>query len=370
MKFKEFIVGEVFDAVRGVSKYTRGYGFKHQGDFPVYSASSAAPLTYINHHDHEGVFLSWATNGYGGSMKVLSGKFSINGDRALLIPTIKGLNLDYCRLILEPIFRQSAVGRRVDGKRNEYTKLSPSKIGDITFPLPVNSKGQIDLSSQALMVTRANKLDALKSKSKEIYDTIATCIPVPSINQDSVTTLQLSGEWIEFISTKTGWTKAMYSRLDTGDKDHFPLFSAAKYPVAYIKEEVVGLISASREDPIISFASNGEGSAGANFVFHTSSFYVSNDRTCLKIISKGILPEYIYFALHGIKQAYGFGHTLKASKKNLEYVTITVPVDANGGYDVKQQKQLVARYKRLYATKNALESQLSDINNTKVIFPA
>lgn len=370
MKFKNIVVGDVFDTVRGASKYTRSYGLKHKGTFPVYSASSVAPLTYINSHDHEGDFLSWATNGYGGSMKILSGKFSINGDRALLIPKIAELNLDYCRLILEPLFRQSAVGRRVDGKRNEYTKLPPSKIGEITFPVPVNGKGKIDVVAQATMVSRACKLDALKSKSKEIHDTIATCIPVPILKQDLVTALSLGGNWIDFISTKTGWTKAQYSGLDTGNQNHFPLYSAAKSPVAYIEEKVKGLIMADNKEPIISFASNGEGSAGTNFIFHTSPFYVSNDRTCLKITAKGILPEYIYFALHGIKQAYGFGHTLKASKKNLEYVTVNIPVAANGSYDVKYQKLLVTRYKMLYATKNALESQLSAINNTKITFPA
>lgn len=370
MKFKEIAVGEIFKPVRGVSKYTRGYGFRHKGEFPVYSASTDTPLTYINSHDYEGDFLSWTTNGYAGSMKVLSGKFSINGDRALLIPKITGmkLNLDYYRLILEPIFRLNAVGRKVDGKRNEYTKLSPSKIIDISFLVPINGKGQIDLKTQSLMVRRANKLDDLKNKSKEICHIIANCIPVPSTNQNSLTILQLNGEWIEYVSTKTGWTKTIYNHLDSGDETHFPLYSAAKLPVAYIKEEINGLILANSKEPIISFASNGEGSAGTNFVFHTSPFYVSNDRICLKIIAKKILPEYVYFSLHGIKQAYGFGHTFKASKKNLEYVTINVPVKSNGDYDVKNQKQLVARYKKLYAIKNALESRLTDINNTTIAF--
>lgn len=369
MKFKDIVVGDVFDTARGVSKFTRAYGHKNQGEFPVYSASET-PLTYINSYAHEGVFLSWATNGYGGTMKVLSGKFSTNGDRALLIPKIEGLSLDYCRLILEPIFRQNAVGRKVDGKRNEYTKLPPSKVMDIAFPVPVNAKGEIDVAAQSAMVSRASKLDALKFSAKEIYDTIATCIPVPMLDQNFIESLQLSEDWISFVPTKTGWTKTQYSRLDTGETDHFPVYSAAKLPVAYIEEGVNGLIFADEKNPIISFASNGEGSAGTNFVFHTSPFYVSNDRTCLKIIHKKIIPEYIFFALHGIKQTYGFGHTFKASKKNLECVTVNIPVAVDGEYNVAHQKKLVARYKKLYAVKKALESQLSAINNTKVTFPA
>lgn len=370
VEFKDFTVGDVFYTVRGISKYTRGYGVKHRGEYPVYSASSVGPLTAINSFDHDGNFLSWATNGYGGSMKVLSGKFSINGDRALLIPKIDGVDLNYSRLILEPIFRQSAVGRRVDGKRNEYTKLPPSKVTDITFQLPVTANGKIDAKAQAVIVGRANKLETLRDGAKEIHDTIAACLPVPQLNPDASTTLQLVGSWVEFISTKTGWTKTEYSHFDTGMDKHFPVYSAAKSPVAFVKETVRGLINADEVNPIISFASNGEGSAGTNFVFHTSPFYVSNDRTCLRITAKDILPEYVFFALHGIKQTYGFGHTFKASMKNLECVTVSIPVKSNGKYDKQQQQKLVKQYNKLYEAKAILESQLESIISCRVTSPA
>lgn len=369
LKFKDFIVGDLFDTERGKGKYTRGYGIKHPGSFPVYSASNTNPLTFIDSYDYHGSYLSWATNGYGGAMKVLSGHFSINGDRALLIPKIDGLNLDYCRLILEPLFRENAVGRKVDGKRNEYTKLSPSKVAEITFQLPVTANDEIDTEAQTKMVVHASRFGTLKASLSDAYDTIKTCIPVPSLDQYVTTTLQLTGNWFEFVSTKTGWTKAQYSKLDTGNDKHFPVYSAARQPVAYVQHKERGLISADEITPIISFAANGDGSAGANFVFHTTPFFVSNDRTCLRILDKNIVPEYIFFVLQGMKQTYGFGHTLKATKANLEIVTIDIPITATGaGYDKKAQKKLIARFRKLHSIRKALDSQLAIICASTLVF--
>ena len=147
MNTKSVLVSEVFDTVRGKSLYTREYGNTNAGNFPVFSASSE-PLTFIKTFDFEGPHLSWATNGYGGSMKMLQGKFSINGDRALLKPKSELIDLDFCRFVLEPKFRREAVGRRVDGKKNEYTKLSPEKCLGISFNIPIDINGEIDLVQQ------------------------------------------------------------------------------------------------------------------------------------------------------------------------------------------------------------------------------
>jgi hypothetical protein len=39
---------------------------------------------HIDTHNYSGKFLTWATNGFAGYVKVISGEFSINADRALL----------------------------------------------------------------------------------------------------------------------------------------------------------------------------------------------------------------------------------------------------------------------------------------------
>ncbi|MFX8215032.1 hypothetical protein ABTL18_19415, partial [Acinetobacter baumannii] len=91
---------------------------------------------------YEGTFLTWTTNGYGGRIQVISGKFSINGDRGIFLPKNKVIpNLNYIKHILEPILVDLAVGRVVEGKKNEYTKLGPEVARKATLRLPIKESG-------------------------------------------------------------------------------------------------------------------------------------------------------------------------------------------------------------------------------------
>lgn len=141
-------LSEVLEPIKGKSLYTRKYGEIHRGDYPVFSASSSTPLTHIDTFDYDGEFLSWSTNGFAGTVIVLSGRFSINGDRGLLIPRAENIDILYLRYVLEPIFRGLAKGRRGDRGEDEFTKLYPSMIRDVEIPLPVDENGSISLSAQ------------------------------------------------------------------------------------------------------------------------------------------------------------------------------------------------------------------------------
>ena len=79
---------------------------------------------------------------------VLKGRFSINGDRGLLIPKIDNIDILYLRYVLEPVFRQLAKGRKGDRGEDEFTKLYPSMIDDVDIPLPVDDSGEISLAAQ------------------------------------------------------------------------------------------------------------------------------------------------------------------------------------------------------------------------------
>ncbi|MCX8480629.1 MAG: N-6 DNA methylase, partial [Sediminibacterium sp.] len=99
---KVYKLKDLFDIEKGKSIYTKNYGNQNKGDYPVFSASNNAPLTYINTNDYDGQYLTWATNGFAGYMMLINGKFSINGDRGLLKPKVENINLLYVKNIVEP----------------------------------------------------------------------------------------------------------------------------------------------------------------------------------------------------------------------------------------------------------------------------
>jgi Type I restriction modification DNA specificity domain. len=121
-----------------------------KGKYPVYSASGSSPLIHIDTYDYDGEFLSWSTNGFAGTISVLNEKFSINGDKGLLLPKNdrEDLDLYYLKYILEPVFREMAKGRKGDNGVDEFTKLYPSMLEEIMVPVPIDENGEISLILQ------------------------------------------------------------------------------------------------------------------------------------------------------------------------------------------------------------------------------
>lgn len=156
----------LFDTVKGVSKYTKKFGNEHKGPYPVYSASSQSPLTWIDTYDYDGKYMTWSTNGFAGTILVLDGKFSLNGDRGILLPKNgrTDLDLDYMKYTLEPIFRNMAKGRKGDNGEDEFTKLYPSMIGNVEVPVPVTKKGVVDFEAQVEIARKYKMIEQCKAE--------------------------------------------------------------------------------------------------------------------------------------------------------------------------------------------------------------
>ena len=180
-KYSYFPLINIFEPIKGFSKYTKKYGNLHEGPYPVYSASSKKALTYIDTFDYDGKYMTWSTNGFAGKILVLDGKFSINGDRGVLMPKDgrTDIDLDYMKFTLEPLFRDLAKGRKGDNGEDEFTKLYPSMLNDIMVPVPVDQHGYIDLYAQKEIAAKylaieqskddvISKLDALIQQKIEL----------------------------------------------------------------------------------------------------------------------------------------------------------------------------------------------------------
>ena len=165
----------LFDTIKGKSKYTKKYGNLHSGPYPVYSASSQGTLTHLDTYDYDGRYMTWSTNGFAGTILILDGKFSINGDRGILVPKNgrQDLDFDYMKFTLEPIFRELAKGRKGDNGEDEFTKLYPSMLSDIMVPIPVDGKGNISLSLQKEI---AQKFISVQNSQKEIIEKLDALI--------------------------------------------------------------------------------------------------------------------------------------------------------------------------------------------------
>lgn len=160
---KDVLISEIFDIKKGLSKYTKNYGQLNKGEYPVYSASNIAPLTFIDSFDYDGKYLTWATNGFAGYIKVLDDRFSINGDRGVLIPKTDKIDIDYIKFILEPILRELAKGRKGDKGGDEFTKVYPSMVENVSIAIPTLPDEDFDIQAQKTIAEKYNKIEEIKS---------------------------------------------------------------------------------------------------------------------------------------------------------------------------------------------------------------
>jgi restriction endonuclease S subunit len=165
---------DILAPIKGKSIYTKKYGESNKGDYPVYSASSNRPLTHIDTYDFCGTYLSWATNGFAGTVSILTDRFSINGDRGILLPKREDVDIQYLRYILQPLFRRLAKGRVGDRGADEFTKLYPSMIADVQVPLPVDENGEISLMEQQEIAAIYATIEQYKREVLERLNTLIT----------------------------------------------------------------------------------------------------------------------------------------------------------------------------------------------------
>ena len=171
---KEFPLIKLFSIERGKGKYTKSYGNSNKGDNPVYSASNNAPLTFLNTFDYDGEFLTWATNGFAGYIKIINGKFSINADRGLLKPLTTNIDIQYVKHILEPVLRDLAKGRKGEKGEDEFTKVYPTMLEKIKIKMPLDKSGNINLNQQKSIASEYQKIEDIKSAIKNELDKISS----------------------------------------------------------------------------------------------------------------------------------------------------------------------------------------------------
>ncbi|MDO4536354.1 MAG: restriction endonuclease subunit S [Clostridium perfringens] len=164
---KEVKIIELFTPVLGNGKYTKEFCMNNKGIYPVYSGNTVGSFNNINEYTYEGEYLTWAKDGLAGYLMYHNEKFSITNHRGLLVPTelCTNIDLEYIKIILEPIFRKSIKGRLGLEGKNEYTTLSKDMINKIEdkMLIPINAEGSFDLEKQKEIAQKYNNVKYIKN---------------------------------------------------------------------------------------------------------------------------------------------------------------------------------------------------------------
>lgn len=149
------------------------------------------------------------------------------------------------------------------------------------------------------------------------------------------------------------------------DKNGLPVYDASSNINTYIDENKFPnqvFEVENNSNPDISFASEGNSSAGTNFMIHQNKYFVNNHRTVMKFTNK-YYSKYIYYNIFRMKEKYGFKRGYTPSQKELKVLEIRIPIpkDYNEKYkSIDIQKAIVEFLEYSF---NNLERIKSNIDN-------
>lgn len=188
VEYADELLNNMVTHYNGNAFYTKPWCQKHKGVYPVYSANNIKPIAYIDTFDYDGEYLTYSKNGCAGYITVISGRFSINGDRCVMSVNdeyVGKLNLLYLKYYLEPIFRKNKKGRLGAFGKNEFTKLNSTMIKglNITVPIPLASDGSYNIEKQREIAERYKQIDEIKRELIDRIIQLTSISVVPEIEE-------------------------------------------------------------------------------------------------------------------------------------------------------------------------------------------
>jgi restriction endonuclease S subunit len=164
-------IENIFDIEKGKAIYTNEFIAKNKGTFSLYSSQTTNDgiIGNINSFDYNCEAITWTTDGiHAGTVFLRKGRFSMTTHCGALIlkSNMKNILLDYIYSYLRNNLKLFAVGEQ--NKRLTTTIIKP-----IDIPIPVNSKGEFDLSAQQQIAEKYRKIEQIKKNILRELDKIA-----------------------------------------------------------------------------------------------------------------------------------------------------------------------------------------------------
>lgn len=356
--YAEVQIGDLFEARNGCAKFIKDYLDAQPGDFPVYSASLLRPFGFVDSFDYDGTYLTWVMNGYGGRVREVSGRFSVNRDRGVFVPRA-GLtvpDLTYLRHAMEPQLVDAAVGRRVDGLSSDYTKIYPTAAEAAQIRLPFSAPGVFDYKRMTQIGKRLRGIEAARQLVRQARQPLeravfALDVPAPARTM--------------FLSDEATFSLSIGERVLRRDHvaEGVPIYSANVLTPA-------GLVENSNltsfDKPSILWGIDNT-NFDWNYVPAKAAFATTDHCGRLQILDARLDPEYVFLYLQLTREPYGFDRVLRASLQNIKAeVSVVVPLDENGDPSLERQREISALVKGREAAKRTALDTLADVIETRM----
>lgn len=353
-------VDELFEPTNGKPKYIKSYVDANPGPYPVHSASVTQPFGLIDTWDFEGEYLTWVMNGYGGRVQCMSGRFSANRDRGVLVPRegVRIPSLTYLRFALEPVFVDHAVGRRVDGHLNEYTKLYPPTVAGIEVDLPVVAGSDaLDYELMEEVGAKLSRIEDVKLRTASIAQEIEDADVIFDVDGPTETISLASDSFRLSIGRRQ-----LLSSVGPVGGDGVPVYSANVRVPFGVLPEPSGM---SYEHASLIWGI--DGTFDWNLIPVGQPFIPTDHCGRVEVLDDRLDPEYLLYALRSTKAAYGFDRIFRANLANVsDLVGVVVPLDTAGDPCLERQRSIARSYASLLQLRDSSIDAVREVLNVRL----
>ena len=335
-----------FPSIRGVTEH---FVHSNPGDIPVYGGrKTGIPTGYIADNVEEVKYfencLAWNRQGSVGYVFLHDHKFTTTDDHRpmhLKREYIGCIDLEYLRIQIQAMLLSSGfVWGKTAGK---------NKIKDIYIDLPIDENGNIDIIRQKELVSKYVPMVSSQKRLND-YRKLLKNIQIELNNDYEYKEVLLTEE--SFFSLEIGKRLLKKNILKKG----VPVYSAnVNNPFGYVEQTTLNSLDKS------SLIWGIDGNFDWAYVSSNTIFEITDHCGRLQIKNPDILIEYVFFKLREEASTYGFNRSFRASLANIKSVSVKIPINAKGNFDISLQERMIEKYRELDDIKRKLEELIAKV---------
>lgn len=328
--------------------------------FPIYSANVNKPVGFkskSNIEDFSNNFVLWG----------IDGDFDFN-----FIPkNTPFVTTDHCgliRLINEEIYPEYLM-IELERVKHEYgfdrgLRASLANMKKVKVNIPYSSEG-IDSEIQKQIINQYNHISALKKSINSYKNKILkSSISYDYLFKNKQTKEVKISDVFTSPPTNSGLKKIDVS-LNKTTTEVIPVYSATMN-----ENSIFGWVSKKSKwkkyQNVLTW--NKDGSSG--FVFYRKELFVPYEKVKLLKIKeeyeKSLSYEYLRKTIQKRLLEEGFGFNVKCSMEKVLKLSIQIPIDQNGDFDLKKQIEISQFIEKIDELKKSIVSELDTVDNSHI----
>jgi hypothetical protein len=332
--------------------------FYSKGTVPVYSANVFKPFGFLKKPnssitDFKCDYVIWG----------IDGNFEFNvkhkGELFSVTDHCGAIKILDSSIIPEYLVYQFGI-KKYEMGFDRTLRASLANMETVTVDVPTKADGSFDAEVQLELVKKYTFMKEVRLDIQSQIDELSESM----IELDDKYPYKIieATKIFNFPKTNSHVTK----RLCQENIGNIPVYGCSQSEesvLGFIRENVQGI--KYYKDSI---TWNRNGTVGL-FFYRKGVFTTNEDQRVMEIkpeFKKQLIPSYLKYVLQNEVRKLGYGWSNKLGKTKMIDITLRIPTDNKGEFDIDKQREMAEKYKRVYLTRNNIIQYLQSLSTVIV----